>query len=78
MAASANASNSKESRIKRGLNNAVKLYRLIISDRLRPSNSISSSATTKEAAHLKLAITSEVREENSPHDETCHEKYSTR
>ena len=30
-------SNTKESRIRRGLNNAIKLYKLIISERLRPS-----------------------------------------
>jgi phosphatidylinositol 4-kinase len=30
--------NSKEFRIKKGLNNAIKLYKLIISERLRPTN----------------------------------------
>jgi hypothetical protein len=42
------ASRTKESRIRRGLNNAIKLYKLIISEKLRPVNK--KDATSSEAA----------------------------
>ena len=38
------ASRTKESRVRRGLNNAIKLYKLIISEKLRPSPSLNETS----------------------------------
>lgn len=64
---------SKESkRVKRGLNNAIKLYKQIISERLRPQHQQQpqQAKETKSGGQTPAPIiTSSVTEEMSPHDE---------
>jgi phosphatidylinositol 4-kinase B len=49
--ATTNSTNKTENRIRRGLNNAIKLYRLIISEKLRPN--IPSSKTNNNSTTVK-------------------------
>lgn len=60
------ATSTKESRVKRGLNNAIKLYKLIISERLRPQVAVKLSSVYRKNS-LKMVL--------SPSDQH-HEKVS--